>query len=199
MSESRGYFHCPRCGHNYGTREGVDARGVPLEKHACIVDLAGTKFKLLNVGCGLRPLKNAINLDLFPLPGVDVIRDVQERLPFADAVFDKVIAEDVIEHVRDPIRVVQELGRVLVTGGTLWIRGPDGRYPEIVWADLTHKRAFAPRTFDGFDPETHDGRLYGYYHGAIKFKRVKVDEKNKGLEFTLIRRSDDGSLPEVAS
>jgi SAM-dependent methyltransferase len=130
----------------------------------------------------------AINLDIMPLPGVDVIRDVQGRLPFGDMVFDRVIAEDVLEHVNDPITVVQELGRVLKVGGVLWIRGPDGRCPEIVWADLTHKRAFAPRSFYGFDPETRDGRLYGHYHGPIKFKVGPVVENNKGLEFTLTRR-----------
>lgn len=109
------------------------------------------------------------------------------KLPFHDGRFDRIEAEDVLEHVADPVAVIQELGRVLRPGGVLWVRGPDCRYPEIVWADLTHRRAFALRTFDGFCPDTYDGQHYGYYHGPIKFKMMKIEERNKGLEFTMER------------
>jgi SAM-dependent methyltransferase len=103
--------------------------------------------------------------------------------------FDRVEAEDVLEHVDDPIAVVQEIGRVLKVGGELWIRGPDYRHPEIVWADLTHKRAFADRTFDGFDPDTYDGQHYGHYHGEVKFRITeRATQRNKGLEWTLVKR-----------
>ncbi len=107
-------------------------------------------------------------------------------LPFPSESFDRVEAEDVLEHVERPIDVMQELGRVLKVGGRLWIRGPDYRFGEIVWADLTHKRAFAPRTFDGFDPTTYDGKNYGFFHGPIKFKIIeRAVEKNMGLEWIL--------------
>lgn len=162
-------------------------------------------MKILVVGCGLRPKSNTstdtyVNLDKYPLPGVQAVFDLEDwnwgcdtRLLEALRVevpecFDKIEAEDVLEHVDDPIRVVQRLGWLLKPGGVLWIRGPDARYPEIVWADLTHKRAFTNRTFDGFDPDTYDGKHYGHYHGEIKFKVVSRVEKNKGLEFTLIKR-----------
>jgi hypothetical protein len=154
--------------------------------------------RTLIVGCGKKSKPDAINLDMYNLPGVDVVFDLNritiygERLPFPLQHFLRVEAEDVLEHVGNVISVVQEIGRILEVGGTLWIRGPDGRYPEVVWGDLTHKRAFAKRSFDGFDPETWDGQQYGHYHGNIKFKVVSVIERNMGLEFTLIKRGADG-------
>ena len=42
---------------------------------------------------------------------------VGEQIPFPDASFDLVICCDVLEHVNDVTRVVQEIARVLTTGG----------------------------------------------------------------------------------
>jgi SAM-dependent methyltransferase len=148
--------------------------------------------KLLVVGCGRRPKAGAVNLDMVAGPGVDVVFNLDlipsMHLPFVDDTFDVVEAEDVLEHVIDMVAVVQELGRVLKPGGTLWVRGPHCNYPEQVWADPTHRRAFAPRTFDNFDPETYDGRLYGHYFGPVKFRVVSKREYNKGMEYTLVKR-----------
>ncbi len=42
---------------------------------------------------------------------------VAEKLPFPDGCFDRVLAREVIEHVADPKRMLQEIGRVLKEGG----------------------------------------------------------------------------------
>lgn len=168
--------------------------------------------KVLVVGCGLKPKPYAINLDRENLPGVNLVIDLDNlrlnatsyllslepslveqaaalshhNLPFSSGQFDRIECEDVLEHVERPIDVVQELGRILKVGGRLWIRGPDCRYLEIVWADLTHRRAFSERTFDGFDPSTFDGKNYGHYHGPIKFRIIeRAKSVNKGLEWTM--------------
>jgi len=43
-----------------------------------------------------------------------------ESLPFADAVFDVVLCDNVVDHALDPARIVSELVRVLVPGGVLF-------------------------------------------------------------------------------
>lgn len=147
--------------------------------------------KTLVVGCGFNPQPGAVNLDKFPLKGVTIVHDLDTPipLPFANGTFDRIDARDVLEHVQDIVRVVNELWRVLRIGGTLWIRGPDCRYPEQGWADPTHRRLFSPRSFDGWDRSTYDGKHYGYYFHQDKcfFKIVERIERNKGREYTLIK------------
>jgi SAM-dependent methyltransferase len=43
-----------------------------------------------------------------------------ERLPFADASFDVVLCDNVVDHAEDPARIARELTRVLAPGGLLY-------------------------------------------------------------------------------
>ena len=77
----------------------------------------------LYIGGAGRSVPGYLNLDLFPMPGVDIAADA-EQLPFADAVFQRVECDAVLEHVRDPVRVCGELRRVLAPGGYLHLVTP---------------------------------------------------------------------------
>ncbi len=87
--------------------------------------------RLLDSGCGNQPfaawyrplVTAAVCLDAAPLPGVDVI-GFADRLPFADASFDTVLATEVLEHVEDAERAVADIARVLVPGGCALITVP---------------------------------------------------------------------------
>jgi SAM-dependent methyltransferase len=48
-----------------------------------------------------------------------------EQLPFADATFDLVVLDQVIEHVRDQTRVLAEAFRVLKPGGAMYVACPN--------------------------------------------------------------------------
>ena len=79
--------------------------------------------------------------------------DLDDALPFQDATFDVVVAGELLEHLRDPKRVVSEVLRVLRPGGTFVASVPNayrlknrlrflrGRKPE---DDPTHLQMFAP-------------------------------------------------------
>jgi 2-polyprenyl-3-methyl-5-hydroxy-6-metoxy-1,4-benzoquinol methylase len=58
------------------------------------------------------------------LVGDDVHRTDGERLPFADAEFDRVVVVDMLEHVRDEAAFVSELARVTKPGGRLIVNTP---------------------------------------------------------------------------
>jgi SAM-dependent methyltransferase len=93
--------------------------------------------------------------------------DLDGPLEFADASFDVVAAGELLEHLRDPQRVVAEIRRVLRPGGTFVASVPNayrlkgrlrflfGRAPE---SDPTHLQMFAPADvralLDGFE-DTH--------------------------------------------
>ena len=70
----------------------------------------------LYIGGAGRKVEGYVNLDLFPMPGVDVAADA-EMLPFAAGRFARVECDAVLEHVVSPRRVMQEMERVLAPGG----------------------------------------------------------------------------------
>ncbi|MEM2954453.1 MAG: class I SAM-dependent methyltransferase [Candidatus Nanoarchaeia archaeon] len=76
-------------------------------------------MKILDIGCGLRKYKpkqknaRVIGLDIVKLPGVDVVHDLEKSpLPFKDNEFDTVIANHVLEHVKNLISVIHEIWRI---------------------------------------------------------------------------------------
>jgi SAM-dependent methyltransferase len=79
---------------------------------------------LLNVGSGptiLHP--RSVNIDVFPFPGVHLLSQA-EALPFADATFDVVVSEEVMEHVRHPHLMAKEMQRVTKPGGLIYVSLP---------------------------------------------------------------------------
>jgi len=64
--------------------------------------------KILDVGCGTAKVKGAIGLDIAPLPGVDVVHDLNKfPWPFENGTFDEIYMLDVIEHLDDTIGVME--------------------------------------------------------------------------------------------
>jgi len=52
-----------------------------------------------------------------------------EHLPFADAVYDLILSNEVLEHVQDDVVAIKEMVRVMKTGGRLVIFCPNRGYP----------------------------------------------------------------------
>jgi SAM-dependent methyltransferase len=61
------------------------------------------------------------------LVGSDVYRIEGERMPFADAAFDRVVVVDLLEHVADDARCMAELHRILRAGGELVVNTPHAK------------------------------------------------------------------------
>ncbi|HTS60840.1 MAG TPA: methyltransferase domain-containing protein [Candidatus Acidoferrales bacterium] len=95
----------------------------------------------LYIGGAGRNVPGYVNLDLVCVPGVDVAADA-ECLPFGDNLFERVECDAVLEHVRDPGRVMSEIRRVLAPGG----------YAHFV-TPFCHPFHEYPRDFRRFTPE----------------------------------------------
>ena len=79
---------------------------------------------ILNVGSGSREYgEHVVNLDVAASPKVHVV-GLAERLPFEDEVFDGVIFQAVLEHVRDASAALNEIRRVLRPGGAVFVEVP---------------------------------------------------------------------------
>lgn len=152
--------------------------------------VGGPGRKVLDLGCRDGALTRAY-AEGNELVGVDADREALEEagklgiethwadldapLPFPDESFDVVVAGELLEHLRDPARLVDEAKRVLRPGGTFVASVPNayraknrlrfllGRKPE---DDPTHLQMFSPANvralLTGFDePQLHfiAGRL----------------------------------------
>jgi ubiquinone/menaquinone biosynthesis C-methylase UbiE len=86
-------------------------------------------------------------------------------LPFPDASFDVAYANTVIQHLREPLRVLREIRRVLAPGGLLGLRDDD--WGAVLWEphdphiDLFTDLHFKVWTYNGGDPfyPRHQRRL----------------------------------------
>jgi len=75
---------------------------------------------ILNIGSGNQPRQpNTVNVDMMDYANVDIVCDIH-RLPFKDNSIDAVMSIAVLEHVREPAKVLSEVHRVLKPGGLVF-------------------------------------------------------------------------------
>jgi len=79
--------------------------------------LISKKIRILDIGCGDNKVcEDAIGLDIKKFKGVDVIADAH-NIPFERNTFDTIWCEAVLEHTKNPSKVISEIYRVLKKGG----------------------------------------------------------------------------------
>ena len=89
----------------------------------------------LHVGCGRSAIPGWVNVDQFPLPGVDRVLNVGEGLPFEDVSF--LYAEHFLEHLslQEGLAFLRACRRVLASPGVLRLSTPN-----LDWVMKTHYR-----------------------------------------------------------
>jgi SAM-dependent methyltransferase len=149
--------------------------------------------RLLEVGCGAGRYLRALR-ELRPelvLVGADVSRAALARLaeraggietrlatgdalPAADAEFDAVLAIDVLEHVRDPDRLLAEVHRALAPGGVLHLCVPCEGDPRSLWRWIPGQAG----------PRGWKRRFGGHLH---RFRRDEILRRVGAAGFSLLR------------
>lgn len=86
------------------------------------VEAQASTGRTLDIGAQNGPyaafFPNRVALDIRPGRGVQIIGDAQ-AIGLADAIFDVVLCTEVLEHLPEPQRAIDEMFRVLKPGGTL--------------------------------------------------------------------------------
>ncbi len=126
-------------------------------------------MKILSIGSGKTETRpNVTKLDISPDTGADVIWDLNHYpYPFEQGVFAEIECLDVIEHVENIPKVMQECHRILQKGGLMKITTPHYSSPNS-YIDPTHRYHLSLFSFDCFS----DQHKYSYYSGA-RFQIVK--------------------------
>jgi hypothetical protein len=96
----------------------------------------------LDIGCGTHKLEGAIGIDLRPLPGVDVVQNLNEApWNLKESQFTYIRCQHVIEHVQNLSVLVKEIHRVGANGCEVEFRTP--HYSSWTsWGDPTHCHHF---------------------------------------------------------
>ncbi len=128
----------------------------------------------LNLGCGTDIREGWVNLDVVPLPGVDVVHNVEKLpYPFESDTFDEILCQDILEHVSDLPGILFELKRVLKKDGLLRIQVPHFSSRNN-YADPTHKRMFSLLTFEYFVENAYDGRDYYFQEHFSRVESTRI-------------------------
>ena len=147
---------------------------------------------VIDLGCGKRKKPGATGVDIARIPGVDIVADVMKPLPIRDNSVDEIVASHIIEHVDDVMDFMGEIWRICKPGATVYFRFPHGSSKYVTWKDPTHKRGVFLATFEYFDPNTFDGKAWGYYHPAkfeIPRRELNFNMNSDIWEAQFIRRN----------
>ncbi len=98
---------------------------------------------ILDIGCGSAKTPGAVGMDISAETDADIVHSLDEfPYPIEDASFDQILLQDVIEHVREPIRVFEELHRVARPGARIQLRTPHFS-SVLAYGDPTHRHYFS--------------------------------------------------------
>lgn len=113
------------------------------------------RYVVLNIGGGpKREENNVINLNIDSYLNVDIVGDAH-NLPFRSNSFDSVMIAAVLEHVKNPKKVVDEAYRVLKKGGYIYAETPF----------LQH--------FHGYPNHYQNYTIIGHDYLMNKFKKIE--------------------------
>jgi uncharacterized protein YbaR (Trm112 family) len=94
-----------------------------IQAHAVTHDIPVSGFCISIGGGPSRSHPKAANLNIGPFENVDIVADAHD-LPYLDNSIDSIVCEDVLEHIKDPKKVVQEIFRVIKPGGHVYAATP---------------------------------------------------------------------------
>lgn len=119
----------------------------------------------LNVGCGRNIIQGWKNLDQVALEGVDIVADIDQcqttSLPLEDESVDEFLLSHVIEHVNNPLPLMQELYRIATPNAVALVRTPYGSSDD-AFEDPTHVRQYFHGSFGYFSQPFYWRADYGY-------------------------------------
>jgi SAM-dependent methyltransferase len=108
-----------------------------------------------NLGCGPDYREGWHNVDVRPGVGADEVVDLDDYpWPWPDDVFERVLMDNVIEHLDDRVAALHELARVVEPGGSVVVRVPHWNSPG-AWTCPDHTGTITHRTFDNYSVSEH--------------------------------------------
>lgn len=122
---------------------------------------------ILQLGAGRKYNKDAVNIDIVSSTNPDLVHDLDViPWPLPDSRFNEVLAYDVIEHLCDVVKAMEQINRVCKNGALIKITVP--HYSCVnSFTDPTHKHYFSSSSFNYF---TGDNEFD--FYTQCRFKKI---------------------------
>ena len=134
--------------------------------------------RILELGCGFSKTPGAYGVDIIAGSAADLIHDLDVfPYPIADSAWDRIICRDVLEHVADFVRTMEEIWRIGSPGAKVEVNAPFMSSVNY-YSDPTHRRAFTSRSFDYFIAGTPVFRL-GYSNARFEMVHCEYDVEDR--------------------
>lgn len=128
-------------------------------------------MKVLNIGCGQKRRDDAVNLDISDKVGADVVHDLNVvPWPFPADSFEEVHAYDVLEHVDNVVRALEEIHRICRPSARVHITVPHFSSAN-AFTDVTHRHWFG---WHSFAPYTSAHELGHYSHARFARRTTRI-------------------------
>jgi SAM-dependent methyltransferase len=115
--------------------------------------------KSLNLGCGQRHRADCLNVDHLAAVEPDLVLDLDRYpYPLPSGHFERIYAFDVVEHLEDIPRFMEEVHRLLAPGGEIEITTPHFSCDNS-FVDPTHRHHLSYFSFDYFT----EGHPWSFY------------------------------------
>lgn len=166
--------------------------------HKVIKDKTGIR---LDIGGGANPNPGFVNIDMLPLPQVDIVHDLEEfPWPFEDESVLQATAAHVLEHINPHkgvfIKFMDEVWRILKPYGQFAFVVPHASSPGYQ-QDPTHVNMINETTMHYFDPDPEMKNIGQQLYGFYRPKPWKIEKQffsyMGNLEVLLTKRPDDKS------
>lgn len=144
--------------------------------------------KMVELGCGRKKTPGYIGIDRFPLPGVDIVADLNEGLPLEDNSIDIVYASHSLEHLNDISNIMSEIYRICKHKAIVHIRAPYFM-TSLNIANHYHKLIFNEdtfRLFTNYPTKMVDAEEY-YCPQAREWGQGQSDNSSMKIEFTMLK------------
>ena len=136
-------------------------------------------MRILDVGCGDEKVKGATGIDCVAMPGVDIVHDLNSYpWPLKNNSFDLIYLNNIIEHLPNPIKFMEEVYRICKKGGKVKIITVYWNHSDSV-TDPQHVSFFNEYSWDFFT-----GKRKGYYTNCrfeIESLELTYDEYAKRM------------------
>ena len=122
---------------------------------------------------------------------VDVTHDLNEYpWPWDDETADVIYAKDVLEHLNDLVKSLEECWRILIPGGMFYLSVPHFE-SEYGHDDPTHRWFLTMRSMDYFIRGTNWEKHFGFY-SPMRWKLHKRERIHGDARWTLEKDEPDG-------